>query len=241
MIEIRKNEERGRTQLGWLNSRHSFSFGRYYDPKHVSFGPLLVLNDDVVMPGTGFGTHDHDNMEIVTYVLNGTLEHRDSMGARGLIGEGDVQRMTAGTGISHSEYNASAEKPVHFYQIWFVPNQQGLAPSYEQKNFTSDQRRNKFLPVASHRKELGGVVVNQDVIMSVGSFDAGAEEKISLDVSRGAYFHIIDGKVQINGAVAGPGDAVMVKEESQVILSALEKSEVIFFDVPLAGWDQSIE
>ena len=241
MIEIRKNEERGRTQLGWLNSRHSFSFGKYYDPKHVNFGPLLVLNDDVVMPGTGFGMHSHDNMEIVTYVLDGTLEHRDSMGTKGLIGEGDVQRMTAGTGISHSEYNASAEKPVHFFQIWFVPNQQGLTPSYEQKNFSSEQRRDNFLPVASHRKDLGGVVVNQDVAMRIGSFDAAVEKQMSLDVSRGAYFHIIEGKVRINGVTAGPGDAVMVKEESQLTLTSLEKSQILFFDVPLAGWDKFTE
>jgi Pirin-related protein len=237
MIEIRKSEERGKTQLGWLKSYHSFSFGRYYDPKHVHFGPLRVLNDDVVMPGTGFGMHDHDNMEIVTYVIKGTLEHRDSMGTKGSIGEEDVQRMTAGTGVSHSEQNASKENPVHFFQIWFIPSQQGLAPSYEQKKFSHAQRRNVFLPVASRQKELGGVAINQDVTMWVASLDAVTEKHVSIQNTRGAYVHIVEGEVRINGTTLTSGDAAAIREESRFSITAVENSEVIFFDVPLVGWD----
>ncbi len=237
MIEIRKSNERGKTQLGWLKSYHSFSFGRYYDPNHVHFGPLRVLNDNVVMPGTGFGTHNHDNMEIITYVVSGTLEHRDSMGTKGLIGEGDVQRMTAGTGVSHSEQNSSNDRPVHFFQIWFVPNHQGLKPSYEQKNFSRDRRKNLFLRVASQRRELGGVFVNQDVTMRVASLDAGIKIQAPVENTRGAYLHVVEGKVQIDGTSLISGDAALVREENLLSLFAVENSELIFFDVPLGSFD----
>ena len=171
MIRIRKNTTRGVTKIGWLTSYHSFSFNRYYDREYVHFGPLRVLNDDIVVPGAGFETHPHDNMEIVTYVLRGALEHRDSTGTQGVIRAGEVQRMSAGTGIMHSESNHSKNEPVHLLQIWFFPDKEDLSPEYEQKSFSTEQRLNVLLPVASGKKDTGGVFIHQDAGMSVSRLE----------------------------------------------------------------------
>jgi redox-sensitive bicupin YhaK (pirin superfamily) len=233
MIEIRKGEDRGRTKLGWLTSFHSFSFNRYYDQTNVHFGPLRVLNDDIVMPGTGFGAHPHDNMEVVTYVLDGVLRHRDSTGTDGVIRAGEVQRMTAGTGIEHSEYNDSDTALVHFLQVWFLPNREGLAPSYEQKAFAKEQRRNVLLPVASGQKDQGGLLVNQDVTMYVSSLDAARELAHEIGSRRGVYLYLVDGKLSAGDVRLAKGDAVKVTQEKRIQVRADANAEFVVFDVPL--------
>ena len=233
MVEVRRSADRGRTKLGWLTSYHSFSFNQYYDPEHLHFGPLRVLNDDTVMPGTGFGAHPHDNMEIVTYVLEGALKHQDSLGTSGVIRTGEVQRMTAGTGIVHSEYNASDVEPVHFLQIWFFPDQRDLTPSYEQKRFTKDQNKNLFLPVASGQRGLGGVFIHQDVTMYVSSLEASRELTHRLDNERGAYLFVADGSLRINDTSVSKGDAAKVYNEQDVSIQAIVNSEVVLFDLLL--------
>ncbi len=235
MIEIRKSEDRGKTKLDWLTSYHSFSFNHYYDPTHVRFGPVRVLNDDIIMPGTGFGAHSHDNMEIVTYVLEGTLEHQDSIGTRGIIKAGEVQRMSAGTGIVHSEYNASDKERVHLLQIWFFPNERGLTPSYEQKNFTKNQRKNLLLPAASERKELGGVYLHQDVTMYVSNLEVAHELSYQLQDGRGVYLYLADGKADANNVALSKGDAAKVYKEQSLTIRAAEESEIVLFDVPLGS------
>lgn len=233
MLEIRKSEDRGRTKLGWLTSYHSFSFNRYYDPANVHFDPLRVLNDDIVMPGTGFGAHPHDNMEVVTYVLDGALRHQDSTGTDGVIRAGEVQRMTAGTGIEHSEYNESKAEPVHFLQVWFLPNRKGLTPSYEQKAFAKEQRKNVLLPVASGQKDQGSLFVNQDVTMYVSSLDASRKLAHEIGDRRGAYLYLVDGKISVGDVQLAKGDAVKVTQEKCIQIRAGADSEIVLFDVPL--------
>ncbi|HEY3065989.1 MAG TPA: pirin family protein [Methylomirabilota bacterium] len=233
MIEIRPAAERGLTKLPWLTSHHSFAFNQYYDPAHESFGPLRVLNDDTVAPGTGFGTHSHRDMEIVTYVLDGALEHRDSTGGHGVIEVGEVQRMTAGTGVAHSEHNASATAPVHFLQVWFLPNRRGLTPGYEQKRFGEEQRRNVLLPVASGRTDGPGVFLNQDVTMYTSRLLAGHEVLHTPAPARGAYVFVVSGTARVNGVKVGSGDAAKVSGEAGVTIAADADAELVLFDVPL--------
>jgi redox-sensitive bicupin YhaK (pirin superfamily) len=233
MVEVRKSKDRGRTKLGWLTSYHSFSFNRYYDPANVHFGPLRVLNDDTVMPGTGFGAHPHDNMEVVTYVLDGVLRHRDSTGTDGVIRAGEVQRMTAGTGIEHSEYNDSDTAPVHFLQVWFLPNREGLTPSYEQKGFSKEQRRNVLLPLASGQKGQGSLLVNQDVTMYVSSLDAARELIHEIGSKRGVYLYLVEGKLSAGDVRLAKGDAVKVTQEKHIQVRADADAEFVVFDVPL--------
>ena len=233
MIDIRPAAERGLTKLPWLTSHHSFAFNDYYNPAHENFGPLRVLNDDTVAPGTGFGTHSHRDMEIVTYVLDGALEHRDSTGGRGVIEAGEVQRMTAGTGVAHSEYNASPTAPVHFLQVWFIPNRRGLTPGYEQRRFGEEQRRNVLLPVASGGKGGADVFLNQDVTMYTSRLLAGREVAHTLAPARGAYVFVVDGAVRVNGVKLATGDAAKVSEEAQVTIAADGDTELVLFDVPL--------
>lgn len=235
MVEIRKSEDRGQTKLGWLTSYHSFSFNRYYDPAHVHFGPLRVLNDDIIMPGTGFGDHPHDNMEIVTYVLDGALRHQDSIGTNGVIQASEVQRMTAGTGIVHSEHNASDTEPVHMLQIWFLPNREGLTPSYEQKSFTKERRKNALLPVASGQEDQGGLFLNQDVTMYVSSVEASRDLVYEIDSQRGAYLYLVNGKIDVNELQLSKGDAAKVTHEQSLRIRAGADSEFVLFDVPMAG------
>ena len=230
---MRKSEDRGRTKLGWLTSYHTFSFNRYYDPANVHFGPLRVLNDDLVMPGTGFGAHPHDNMEVVTYVLDGALRHRNSTGTDGVIRAGEVQRMTAGTGIEHSEYNDSDTAPVHFLQVWFLPNREGLTPSYEQRAFAKKERRNVLLGVASGQKNQSSLLVNQDVTMYVSSLDTGRELVHDIGSRRGVYLYLVDGKISVGNVQLAKGDAVKVTQEKCIQVRADANSEIVLFDVPL--------
>jgi redox-sensitive bicupin YhaK (pirin superfamily) len=232
-LDVRKADERGRTAISWLNSYHAFSFGQYYDPRNTHFGPLRVLNDDVIKGGGGFGSHGHDNMEIVTYMLEGELEHKDSMAHTEVIHTGEVQRMTAGTGIIHSEYNHSATVPVHLLQIWFLPDAYNLEPSYEQKRFSLDQRRNVLLPVASKDKSLGGVFINQDATMFISHLDAGRELTQPVSDGRGLYLYMISGEVSANGESASTGDAVKASGLDRLTIKANQDTEFVLFDVPL--------
>ncbi|HET7153590.1 MAG TPA: pirin family protein [Candidatus Kapabacteria bacterium] len=236
MINLVKSNERGHTKLDWLNSYHSFSFGDYFDPKHHNFGPLRVLNDDTVEPGTGFGAHPHHDMEIVTYVLEGELEHQDSTGGRGVIAANEVQRMTAGKGIVHSEYNHSDLDRVHFLQIWFMPNKQGLTPGYEQKQFTKEHRKNILLPVASPSAEGGSVRINQDVAMFISHLEPSKQLAHSLASGRGGYLFVVRGGLNVNGTALSGGDAVAISDEKEIAVTATNETELVFFDVPLEGW-----
>ena len=231
MLNIRRAGERGKSNFNWLDSKHTFSFASYYDPQHMGHGPLRVINDDRVAPGGGFATHPHRDMEIVSYVLEGALEHKDSMGNGSVIRPGDVQRMSAGTGVTHSEYNHSRENPVHFLQIWFLPERAGLEPGYEQKHYPESDKRGRFRLVASRTGTDGSVRLNQDVNMMVGLFDG--EESASLDIApeRTAWLHVACGDVRVNGELLRAGDGASVEGGGQVEFSDGDGAEVIVFDM----------
>ena len=231
MLEIRKSAERGTADLGWLSSRHTFSFSDYYDPGHMGFGPLRVINEDRVAPGKGFPTHSHRDMEILTYVLDGALEHRDSMGNGSVMKSGDVQRMTAGTGVGHSEFNASKTEPVHFLQIWVLPESRNLEPGYEQKNFPKSELKGKLRVVASREGAAGQVLVHQDVKLLAGTFGAGEAEKYPLAPGRHAWLHVARGNLLVNGQELAAGDALQVSEEAALELSGVSDAEVLLFDL----------
>lgn len=224
---------RGLTKLSWLTSFHSFAFNTFYDPERVHFGPLRVLNDDRVEPGAGFGAHPHDNMEIVTYVLEGALEHRDSTGGHGVIRAGDVQRMRAGTGITHSEYNNSENELVHFLQIWFFPDTEGLPPGYEQKTFTRVQRMNTLLAVASPEIKGPTVHVQQDATMFLAAIEKDRALDRTIDEGRGVYVLLLAGLLDVNGRILEPGDAIALQDEPSVTMRALREAELVLFDVHL--------
>ncbi|MET0793507.1 MAG: pirin family protein [Polyangiaceae bacterium] len=231
MITIRKAQDRGHAQHGWLDSWHTFSFGDYYDPKHMGFRSLRVINEDRVAPGKGFPTHSHRDMEIVTYVLDGALEHRDSMGNGSVMKSGDVQRMTAGQGVGHSEFNASQTEPVHFLQIWVLPERRNLEPSYEQKNFTKAERQGKLRVVASRDGADGAVVVHQDVKLLAGVFAEGEKESYKLAPGRNAWLHVARGSVRVNGTELVAGDALQASEEAALEISGVSDGEVLLFDL----------
>ena len=231
MIAIRKAAERGKSSLGWLDSRHTFSFSDYVDPSHMGFRTLRVINEDRVAPGQGFGTHGHRDMEILSYVLEGELEHRDSMGNGSIIRPGDVQRMTAGTGVMHSERNPSRENPVHFLQIWLLPEKRGLTPGYEQKTFAESERRGKLRLVASRDGREGSIVVHQDVALWSGVLDAGGEASLDLAAGRQAWVQVARGELELNGKKLVAGDGAAVNQESKLTLRALSPSEVLVFDL----------
>lgn len=233
MIEIRKSGERGKTKIDWLESYHSFSFGEYYDPSNIHFGPLRVMNDDIIQAGEGFPTHPHRDMEIVTIPLEGTIAHRDSTGGNGTITVNEIQRMTAGKGIQHSEFNASDSGVLKLLQIWFIPNQQGLTPSYEQKKFSHEEKRNKLLKVVSGKKEEGIIFINQDAEIFLSDLDKGKEIKYELKESRGAYLHLIKGAVNVNGISLLPGDAVKLFQEAILVVNSVENSKIILFDMAM--------
>jgi quercetin 2,3-dioxygenase len=231
MLNHRKAEERGYANFGWLDSRHSFSFGSYFDPKHMGFGPLRVINDDRVAGGGGFPTHPHADMEIVTYVLEGALEHKDSLGTGSVIRPGDVQRMSAGTGIRHSEFNASKSDPVHLLQIWIVPERKGLEPSYEQKAFAAADKRGKLRLVGSRDGREGSVTIHRDVDLYatvLGEKDAVAHE---LKVGRVAWVQVARGTATLNGEQLYPGDGVAVEEAGKLELSGTSDAEILVFDM----------
>jgi redox-sensitive bicupin YhaK (pirin superfamily) len=237
MLTVRRASERGRSQTDWLDSRHTFSFADSVDPKHMGFGPLRVINEDIVAPGRGFGRHPHRDMEILSYVLEGALQHADSMGTGSIIRPGDVQRMTAGTGVLHSERNQSPSEPVHFMQIWIEPEQQGLAPGYEQKRF-DDRKRNALRLIASKDGRDGSVTVHQDASLYVGALDAlgpgapGAIVKLDLAAGRRAWVQVLAGDVVVNGQSLARGDGGAAEGESSLtIAGGREPSEVLVFDL----------
>lgn len=233
MWELRKSNERGLADHGWLISRHSFSFADYCDPKYMGFGVLRVINEDKVAPGEGFGTHGHTDMEIISYVLSGQLAHRDSMGTGSVIVPGDVQRMSAGTGVRHSEMNASTKDPVHFLQIWIQPAVLGIPPSYEQKHFPPAQMRGKLrLIVASDGSE-GAVTLHQDVRLYAGLFDAAEEATLSLAESRRGYVHVACGTISVNETRLEAGDALKITGPQTLRFLSGANAELLVFDLPL--------
>jgi redox-sensitive bicupin YhaK (pirin superfamily) len=233
MVEVRKREERGETRRDWLESYHSFSFGEYQDPRYVRFGPLRVLNDDYVAPGAGFPTHPHRDAEVITYVLEGAIEHRDSEGNHGIIRPFDIQRMRAGRGITHSEFNPSPTEPVRLLQIWLLPNQAGLEPGYEQKTFLPDSRRGIFLPVITPDGRDGTLDIAQDAEMRVSHLEPGDSATHRLEAGRGAYLQVATGSVRVNGETLREGDGAKIRDEEEVVVTADEPSELVLFDLPL--------
>lgn len=233
MITIRKSNERGKTVTEWLTSYHSFSFNHYYDPAHVNFGPLVVLNDDIIKPGTGFSAHPHENMEIVTYVLEGALEHKDSTGKREVLRAGEVGRMSADTGIVHSEYNHSKSEPVHLLQVWFVPKQENMIPSHEQKNISIDQRLNVWLPVASDNASLGGTVINSYASMYVSRLEQGHNLSYDFLSGRSAHVFVADGIISLNGKILEKGDSASVSHETHMDIRSSQDLEIVVFEVAL--------
>jgi redox-sensitive bicupin YhaK (pirin superfamily) len=232
VIEVRPGEARGRASLGWLDSRHSFSFGQYYDPRHMGFGPLRVLNEDHVAPGGGFAPHGHANMEILTFVLDGALEHRDSLGHGSVIRRGDVQRMSAGSGIRHSEYNASRVDPVHFLQVWIQPDVLNVAPDYQQLHFPDGERRGRLRLVASPDGAQGSLSIRQDARIHSALLDAGDSVGIELAPGRKAWVQVARGVVELNGTRLAEGDGAAVQAEASLSLRALQAAEVLVFDLP---------
>jgi len=231
MITVRRSSERGHAEHGWLDSRHTFSFADYYDPAHMNFRALRVINEDRVQPGKGFGVHSHENMEIVSYVLEGALQHRDSMGNGEILRPGEVQRMSAGTGVTHSEFNASQSKIVHFLQIWILPERRGLAPSYEQKAFPPDARRNELVLVASRDGRLGSVTVHQDANLYLARLDAGKRVALEFPPSRSAWVQVVRGSVALGDEKLAAGDGAALSGEKGTALSAAEDAEVLVFDL----------
>lgn len=232
MLKLRKSEERGRGRHGWLESRHSFSFAGYYDPSHMGVSHLRVINEDRVAPGAGFPTHSHRDMEIVSYVLEGALEHRDNMGNRALIRPGEVQRMSAGTGVSHSEYNASQTQPVHFLQIWILPDTAGLTPGYEQRAYPAAERSDRWRLVASHDGREGSVRVHQDVALYATLLAAGQRLDHAPGEGRVSYLFIARGAGELDGMALAAGDAVEADAGDALRLTAGEDLEALLFDLP---------
>jgi redox-sensitive bicupin YhaK (pirin superfamily) len=232
MQEIRRAGERGYADHGWLKSFHSFSFADYYDPEHVEFGPLRVINEDRVTPGQGFGTHGHRDMEIISYVLEGELAHKDSTGSSSTIRPGDVQRMSAGRGVQHSEFNPSVSEGVHFLQIWIHPNEQGIEPSYEEKRFTTDEKRGQLRLIASPDRAEGSVLIRQDARVYAGLFDGGESAELAIRPGRRAYLHVARGAVTANGVALEAGDALKIEDADKLALREGRDAEVLVFDLP---------
>ena len=232
MLQIRKSEDRGVANHGWLQSRHTFSFGHYQDPQHTGFGPLLVINEDRVQPAQGFGTHGHRDMEIISYVLDGALEHKDSMGTGSVLHYGDVQRMTAGTGVRHSEFNHSRSEQVHFLQIWIEPNVHGIAPGYEEKHFTPESKKGQLRVIASPDGRAGSVLIHQDATIYASILNGDDQVQHRLAPGRTAYLHVIRGRLTVNGVALSTGDALKLTNESVVTLGQAEAAEVLLFDLP---------
>lgn len=231
MITLRRGADRGHFNHGWLDTYHSFAFGDYYDPQHVHFGALRVINEDRVAPGQGFGMHGHKDMEIVTYVLSGALQHRDSLGNGEVLRPGELQRMTAGTGIRHSEFNPSPSEPVHLYQIWLFPQQQGLEPSYEQKALPTEGRSNAWQLVASPDAADGSLKIHQDARLYLAELAAGVSLDRQLAPERKAWLQVLRGEVELGGEPLSAGDAAAVTGESQLHLTANNAAEVLLFDL----------
>lgn len=232
MNTIRRSSERGHVNHGWLDSHHSFSFADYFDSKHVEYGPLRVINEDRVAPGAGFGAHPHRDMEIISYVLSGELAHKDSMGHGSVIRPGDVQRMTAGSGVRHSEFNPSSSEGVHFLQIWIKPDKAGLQPSYEEKHFSDDEKRGRLRLIASREGTDGSVVIHQDASVYVGRFGGAQHASFDLRSGRRAYVHLVSGELTVNGVELHAGDALKVSETPAISFERGRDAEVMVFDLP---------
>jgi quercetin 2,3-dioxygenase len=232
MQEVRHSEERGFADHGWLRSYHSFSFADYFDPKHIEFGPLRVINEDRVAPEAGFGTHGHRDMEIISYVLSGELAHRDSLGNGSTIRPGDVQRMSAGSGVQHSEFNPSASEPVHFLQIWIQPSAKGIEPGYEQKHFSAAEKRGRLRLIASPDGASNSVHLHQDARVYASILDARDRISLDIDVRRRLYIHVVQGAVTVNGTRLGTGDALMLENIKHLDLGEAKDAEVLVFDLP---------
>ncbi len=231
MFAIRSANERGAANFGWLDSRHTFSFGNYYDPKFMGHGPLRVINEDRVTPGQGFGTHGHSDMEIISYVLDGALEHKDSMGTGSIIRPGDVQRMSAGTGVRHSEYNASDIDPVHFLQIWILPENNGAEPGYEQRTFADDEKRGKLRLVGSRDGRDGSVTIRQDVDLFASVLDAGDSVSYELAENRTGWLQVARGTLRLGDNALSAGDGVALKGPHTLELEGVDDAEVLLFDM----------
>lgn len=232
MNEIRRSSDRGHADHGWLHSFHSFSFAEYFDPRHLGFGPLRVINEDRVVPGAGFGAHGHRDMEIVSYVLSGALAHQDSIGNGSVIRPGDVQRMSAGTGIRHSEFNGSHTEPVHFLQIWIEPASAGIAPSYEEKHFSAEQKRGTLRLIASPDGADGSVLLHQDVRLYAGLFDGAETAVLRLAPGRRAYVHVARGAITVDAVALNEGDALKLEQVETLRLAQGRDAEVLVFDLP---------
>ncbi|HKV04058.1 MAG TPA: pirin family protein [Candidatus Acidoferrales bacterium] len=228
MIDVRRSEERGHNKISWLESRFTFSFDQYYDPEHTQFRSLRVMNEDVVAPGGGFPTHPHRDMEILTWILDGALEHRDNTGGSGVIRPGELQHMTAGRGVLHSEFNPSPKDPVHLLQIWILPERKGLDPAYEQLAFSDAELRGKFHRVAGPQAP---VTIRQDANLYIARLDGGSQASHSLGPGRHAWAQIARGSVQLNGTALKAGDGAAISNESEILIEAREPSEVLLFDL----------
>lgn len=231
MLTLRKASERGNANHGWLNTYHTFSFANYYDPQHMGFRSLRVINEDRIAPGMGFGTHPHRDMEILTYVVEGGLAHKDSMGTSSIIHAGEVQIMSAGTGITHSEFNASSTDSVHLLQIWILPNQKSLQPRYDQKFFSEADKQDKLCLVVSPHEEDGSVLIHQDLNLYATVLNAGKQVEHPLDSNRYAWIQVVKGDILLNGQPLTAGDGVAMSEADKIVLEGKSKSEVLLFDL----------
>ena len=231
MITVRKSADRGSFDHGWLDTKHTFSFASYHDPRHMAYRSLRVINEDVVAPGEGFGTPPHRDMEIITYVVSGQLEHRDSLGTGDVIRRGDVQAMSAGSGLTHSEFNPSPEEPVHLLQIWIMPAKRGATPTYDQKRFDDDSKRNRLAALASGNGHDGALRIGQDATMFATLLDSGKDLTHPLAPGRGAWVQVISGTVDVNGTTLAAGDGAAVEGEPEVRLASKADSELLLFDL----------
>jgi redox-sensitive bicupin YhaK (pirin superfamily) len=231
MLTLRKSSDRGYADHGWLKSFHSFSFAGYYDPKHMGWGNLRVINEDRIAPGTGFGTHGHSDMEIISYVMSGSLAHKDSMGNVKAIPPGDVQRMSAGSGVQHSEFNHAEGETTHFLQIWIEPNVKGIPPSYEQKTFISAEKQGTLRLVASPDGAQGSVLIHADAKLFSGLFDGDQSAHLDLEPKHKAYVQVLQGQIEVNGAMLGTGDAALLEGESRIQLAHGKNAEVLVFEL----------
>jgi hypothetical protein len=231
MIQVRLSEQRGRANLGWLDSRHTFSFADYYDPAFMGFGPLRVINEDRVQPGHGFGTHSHRDMEIISYVLEGALEHKDSLGTGSVIRPGSVQRMSAGTGVEHSEFNHSRSDVLHFLQIWIIPEHMGLTPSYGENAFPDEEKRGRLRLIASRDGRDGSVIIHRDVDLYSSLLQDGEQLEHRIDPGRKAWLQLARGSATVNDAQLYPGDGAAISEEDRIAVRATSDSEILLFDM----------
>lgn len=231
MISVRKSDERGKADIGWLNARHSFSFGQYYDAQHMGYGPLRVINEDHIAAGAGFGTHPHENMEIITYVLDGALEHKDSLGSGSVMRHGDVQRMSAGTGIHHSEFNHSKDNEVHLLQIWILPERTGLPPSYEQKTFSTAGKQNILKLIVSYDGRNGSLKIHQQADIYSAKLKNGADVEFEPKVNRKIWLQVARGSLTVNGELLHPGDGAAIEGEKSLVFASNDAAEFLLFDM----------